>query len=177
MKHPDMSSIIKRLAENKKLERTVYVIIFASALIIFALSGGISCGKEEAEGRTDNTGGSLDATTRSIKETEEALEEILSAIDGAGRVKVMITMEQEESRYASDYNRSEQSAGIEARDYSLLGSENVAGGSQSCKRRIGGVIVAAEGADDLAVRARLMDAVKTLLGINADRIGVYAMKP
>lgn len=42
------------------------------------------------------------------------------------------------------------------------------------KPQVRGVIVVAEGAEDIEVKMRLYDAVKTVLQVSGDRVQVYA---
>lgn len=169
--------IIKRIADklskNKKLEYCVYAAIFAAAFIIFAATGGISCGEKKNGGSYEYPNNDTEpGEARSESEIESALETILSRIEGAGKVKVMIVSEA----------KACESGASDDQDVLLIGSGLLYGTGQEGRNKhesikISGVIVVASGADDLLVRSELADAVKTLLGIEAGRIGVYAMEP
>ena len=50
-----------------------------------------------------------------------------------------------------------------------------AGGCKENSPEIKGVIVVAEGADDIAVRLNLLSAVQTILDISPDKVNVYKM--
>lgn len=77
---------------------------------------------------------------------ERRMESVLSSIEGAGRVRVLV-------------NSPEATAVF-------------SGGSGSA----GGVLVVAEGADDLKVCMELQRAVKALLGVEAGQIEILTMK-
>lgn len=170
--HGAIGSFITKMRDNKRFEYLVYISIFAMALIIFAATGGISCAVNN-KGSVNNVPESrrteAACETRSIESQERSLAEILSGIRGAGKVKVMITVEKDGvSSKTSDLSYNVYNGG------SLFGDgEENAGGSFS----ISGVIVVAEGAEDIRVKCELTDAVKTLLGIDSGRIGVYVMQP
>lgn len=84
-------------------------------------------------------------------DVEQRLAEILSQIDGAGRVCVMIT--------------------YESTDHSME-----VGNQESTSLKIKGVIIVAEGADDIGVKLNLIRATQTVLAIKANTIEVFVMK-
>lgn len=117
-------------------------------------------------------------------EYEEYLEEKLSAliasIDGAGRARVMITLEaSEEKVYARDDDSSSEDSGDgkvswdEKREYIFAGGEAVL--VKTVRPEIKGAAVVCEGAASDTVRERVTDAVSALLGIEGDRISVTPM--
>ena len=85
---------------------------------------------------------------------EARLAAILSSMDGVGRVQVMIYDE-----------GSVQSEGLFA----------VSAGS--AQTRPVGVVVVADGANDIRVRLELIRAVQTLMGLPADAVEVFQMAP
>ena len=80
---------------------------------------------------------------------EQRLEAVLSRIDGAGAVRVLVTEE--------------------AGRQSLAGEDGEAG-------RIIGVLIVAEGADDLGVSLALQQAVQALLQIDLNQIEIARMR-
>lgn len=83
----------------------------------------------------------------SASNEESRIAEVLSAMAGAGRVEVALY-----------YGEASESAF-----------------AQTVKRPTGAVVVA-EGADDLAVRLRLIRAVRTLLGLPETAVDVFEME-
>ena len=168
--------IFERIGKSKKLEFCIYSAMLAAAFIIFAATGGISCGRT-GENHSATRENETEKGIRTDAELEAALEETLSNIDGAGKVKVMLSF------VPIDVNVT--SALEEKNGYDLTGNESFGllplDGKESNPTQngysIGGVIVIASGATDLRVRSQLTDAVKTLLGIDASRVGVYTMAP
>lgn len=103
---------------------------------------------------------------------EERLEEILSDIDGAGSVSVMITYE----------NTGEKNIAYEKRknDTSYDEKAVMAGGEpmviNETNPKVKGVIVTADGADDISVKRALTEAVSAVLDVEAHRICIYKRK-
>lgn len=80
-----LQGFVSMLTENKKLETIVCAALLSLIVIIFFVSRGISC-----DGGTGDKGVDTEQVF-SGSELEERLERILSFIDGAGEIKVMIT--------------------------------------------------------------------------------------
>ena len=119
------SKIISKLRGIKNIQIVVALIIIAVALIIY--SNVIS--------KTKTTSKSESLAASVMTDEELRLSNVLSSIDGAGDVSVMI---------------------------SKVGDSIV------------GVIVIAEGAKDISVRLRLLDATSTALGVDKSVINVYS---
>ena len=114
------------------------VYILLGALVLLLLIPGTSAQKE-----------TITATGGSSQSMEERLQNVLSAIEGVGKVEVMITLEESGS--------------------TLFGTE---GG----KQKVCGVLVVAEGAGNAAVNARISEAVKALFSIDLHKISIAKMK-
>lgn len=112
---------------------------------------------------------------------EARLETLLSAVEGAGRVRVLLTLEAgEETRYLSDETR--EVSGEETR---VSGTTVLPGTGSSSEAPVAvqvlgpvyrGAVVVAEGADRAAVRLSLVNAVSSLTGLGTDHITVIKMK-
>ena len=77
------------------------------------------------------------------------LEQVLSAMEGVGKVKVMITLEGEPDR--------------------VFGTSNEV-------QKVCGVVVVAEGAGSATVNARITEAVKALFSIDVHKISIVKMR-
>lgn len=122
---------------------------------------------------------------------EGKLEAILSKLKGAGEISVMITLEDTTEKIPAinttktiettkeldseggtrEINREDNTAQMVSKtnDGSLILLKEV-------KPNVKGVIVVAEGADDPIVMEKLYEAVKTVLGINGNKVQVYSSK-
>lgn len=121
---------------------------------------------------------------------EERLAEILSAMAEVGQVQVMITLAQgPELVVATEVNRSEATTteddgqggtrGVSNRSeqtsYVTLGNGNQPLVLTEREARVEGVIVVAEGADNIRVVEAITQGVRALLGIEAHRVVVLNM--
>lgn len=109
--------------------------------------------------------------------TSNALEEILSAMEGVGKVRVLLT---ESAGAETFYQTDEDSTGDSLRVETVIisGSER---GEQGLVRRVDppvylGAIVVCQGASQAAVRLAVVEAVSNVTGISTDRITVLKMK-
>ncbi len=121
------------------------------------------------------------------EDIEAKLSSTLSAIKGAGQVKVMITYEgsaQIIPAYAKNTQQSVDSGGDNLRE-SISTQEQVVtvaeGGQQSAliveekSPKVKGVIVIAQGAGDIGVKIALTQACRTILGVDSSCIEVFEM--
>ncbi|HHV45553.1 MAG TPA: sporulation stage III protein AG [Tissierellia bacterium] len=121
---------------------------------------------------------------------ERKLEDILSRLKGVGEVKVMITLEETEEVVPA-FNTTKNNENTKETDSQggtreiiredmtiqvVTGDEGSPIVLKEIKPTIRGVIVIAEGADDLSVKEMLYEAVKTALGIPGNRVEVYSGK-
>lgn len=112
---------VKKVFRSKKLRLIISAIIIALALIIYS---GVS------EKKTEEVSTVMD-------EEETRLSKVLSSIEGAGHVEVMIVRED----------------GV-----------------------VTGVLVVAEGAKDIGVMLKLLDATSTVMGVDKSVVEVYQME-
>ena len=110
-----------------------------------------------------------EAQTDYCAKTEENLARILSQIEGAGRVRVMLTLA-EGTRTVYQTDREETVLLSRGSSY----TEPAVIGAQYPTFR--GALIVSEGADSPTVRYAIASAVSALLGIGTDRITVVKMK-
>lgn len=159
---------IKELLKGDKKGRIgIYILLLLGvALLAF---GSAPKEKEDTAPQREETVSAEDY----MSVLEERLESILSSIEGAGRVEVMLVAEDSGSisvgRDGSGENSktvvlNKQSGGSEA----LVLAENTP--------ELRGVLVVAEGGGSDLVRAELAEAAATVLGVGIHRVKVYKMK-
>lgn len=115
------------------------------------------------------------------KTVEQRLADVLSKVDGAGKVDVMITEAAgEEIVYQTDTSVStgENSSATQSDTITVSDAQRVETGliKQVNPPRYQGAVVVCEGADSPAVRLAIVDAVSKVTGLGADRISVMKMK-
>jgi len=123
----------------------------------------------------------------------ERLEEILSLVAGAGRVRVMLTIGAGSAEFAQNNQQITSTTLEEDGEGGIRNVESInssityvmirqSDGSESplllaqTLPAIEGVVIVAEGAADIAVRAALTHAVQALLGVAAHRVQVLQMQ-
>ncbi|BAD40841.1 stage III sporulation protein AG [Symbiobacterium thermophilum] len=133
--------------------------------------------------------GAEDELTRLERQKAAELEEMLGQIEGAGRVRVMVTLAAGPAIQVVKNTTVDQSTTTEeAADSSTRRIESIntredhvftrSGSSeqpviaQTSAPEIAGVLIVAEGARDVRIRARLLDAAMVALNVPANRIQV-----
>ena len=117
----------------------------------------------------------------SEKSLEEKLSDVLSNLEGAGNVEVMLTVATgEEVIYQIDEDQSD-SNGVKnnhTKTVTVTDSERNQGGlvKQIIPQQYKGAIVLCSGANDPTVRLQIVDAVSRVTGLGANSISVLKMK-
>lgn len=179
----------------KHIEIIAAVLIIAVILCLYASTPGrFLSGKKQSkdDGEKVSTDTSIPVSTGAENTEEARLAAILSNMEGAGKVDVMITyatgpeivpaMDRNEMNTVTteqDGDRTSQSqqTDVQERPMTVDGPE----GSEPMvlyqeTPEIKGVIVIAEGANDIEVYMNLERAVMTILNVRADQVEVFAME-
>ncbi len=135
----------------KSRNNRIMLVILIIGIIIIAISSGIP--------ESSETG----AEISEYRGEEERLSEILSEIDGAGRVSVMIS-------YVSTMEKDIAFDGKNERAVTSGGDVMV---TREIYPEVKGVIVIADGAGDPSVRQAIKEAVTAVTGAGANRVCVY----
>lgn len=139
-----------------------------SCVLVILLAGIVFMVLPDASGDTEEP---QVTEQEEVKDVEARLQQILSRVDGAGEVNVMLTESAGENIiYQSDHD----------------GTDTVViSGADHCEQgliqtRISpvyrGAIVVCTGADHAAVRLAIVEAVANITGLGADKITVLKMK-
>lgn len=164
-----MQKFISRLRNDKRM--LIIVILGLTGIVLLALSELLP---DEPAKKTENE------EKQTVSDYEESLEkrlaETVSAIDGAGRAKVMITLESgDENIYATENKESEKSF---ERDYVVIKQDGDENGMllKVAEPEIRGVAVVCEGADSAQVRQEIINTVTAVLGVGTNRVNIAKMK-
>ena len=128
-----------------------------------------------------------------VAQMEEKLEEVLSKLDGAGNVEVLITLQASEEKIVekdipvvrSNTEETDSAGGTrtvsnvdmgESTVYSNVDNNSQPYVIQTISPRIEGVVVLAEGAGSGNVSINLTEAVQVLFGVEAHKIKVMKME-
>lgn len=109
------------------------------------------------------------------------LSEILSGIEGAGTVKVMLAVsEGERTHYQTDTTYTQSETNTNTKSQTILITDSNRNQSGLIHRKdppvYRGAVILAQGADDPTVRLAIVDAVSKVTGLGADKISVQKMK-
>ena len=172
-KHSSLKEILKDASKYK-----LQLAAVAAALFLLLISCFADTAKEEkAESGTDF------CAREYIRLLESELENLLSSLEGAGEVKVMITLENgAESKYATQtQQKTENANGREEfkEEYVIVkkGASN-----EECivisvsEPRVRGVAVAAQGADSPEVNKAITETVCAVFDISSADVSVEKMK-
>ncbi len=177
-----MKDIYKNILSGLKLsKKNIAMIILAVAALLLLLFSEFSAENQKEKATEEN------ATVYAedyIKETEKRLESVLGDVSGAGKVKVMITLEScYENVYAKGYTSKSKADENEeseetAEEYVIVkqGSNN-----EEClvvkvyEPRVKGVAVIAQGADNINVKQAITDTVCALFDISSASVSVEKM--
>ena len=120
--------------------------------------------------------------TFSLEETERRMAEVLGAMDGVGRVQVMLTLRSGETLSLAEDSSATLGSGGDVRRESQVLTVNRGSGKQEVvvTQRMypvyQGAVVVCQGAGNSQVRLTVIDAVSVLTGLSSDKISVVKWK-
>lgn len=172
-----MSEFVKRLKELSKDKKIRIILPVFIVSLIFLFAGGTGEEKDEASSGYDTHKFSREYT----ENIEKELENILSKINGAGKVQVMVTLDNcFENVYATSYDTKTQEDDNKTQsenqeEYVIVkkGSNN-----EEClvvkvyEPQVKGVAVVAEGADSVYVKRAITETVCALFDISSAKVSV-----
>ncbi len=156
-----------------KKYRAVLAVLLAGVLLLASGHGG----NEPAQTAGADTAASQEFDLNGF---QQELQARLTAIDGAGRVALMLSLDQtEEAVYAVN---TRQTSGSDSRslesDVSVVSNGSYGETPVTVKSGLPvfrGAVVLCDGADDASVRLAVTQAVGTVCGIGADKVTVLKM--
>ena len=157
-----IKSLIEKVKNNKILSYVLIAILLIIAVLFFTFTG---TNKKELE--VEN----LDYVSR----LENRLENVLSNVEGAGKVKVVITLESGmETVLAYKTITTETANGVEIEQTPILVNGKTVTLMEKYPK-INGVLIVVEG-NSIAVKSRLQQATTSLLDVNLSQIEILTMK-
>ena len=180
----DWKKIIEKL---KKKENLVVIILIGVLLMVISIP---TDDKEEWVEETEQESQLSQSENTTVKELERRLEEILSHVEGVGKVQVMITLKSKGERVvekdleSSESTVEDSASGKESsksRDvtkkettvtYSQGSGSNEPYVIKELEPEIEGVLVIAEGGNSPAVARNISEAILALFSVDAHKIKV-----
>ncbi|MBS5644569.1 MAG: hypothetical protein KHW46_02265 [Clostridiales bacterium] len=182
-----LSNALKKLHglnAKKKTQYLAVLLVVAIILVIYFSSldtGGAKKTDDKAEA------GAPAETISSDTEMEDRLKRVLSKVDGVGDVDVIINYESTAERVPA-FSEDRQVSKSDSQDTSSettseksdIATVQGNGASEALivkenQPEVRGVIVVAQGAEDISVRMNLLNAVTTLLNVSADKVEILKM--
>ena len=182
-----LSNALKKLHGLNAKKKTQYLAVLLVVAIILAIyfssldTGGAKKTDDKAEA------GAPAETISSDTEMEDRLKRVLSKVDGVGDVDVIINYESTAERVPA-FSEDRQVSKSDSQDTSSettseksdIATVQGNGASEALivkenQTEVRGVIVVAQGAEDISVRMNLLNAVTTLLNVSADKVEILKM--
>jgi len=189
----EKSSWIQKLAENDVWRKIILILGFAGIAMIF-LSGVF----QNRDARATNAPAQNEPTKTTAQaysqQVEKSLTELIGSINGAGSVKVLVTLERNTQYvYATEEKKTSQNTQDQAANATVKNQANDsretkyilvkgADGSQQAlavtevEPIVKGVVVVCEGGNQPAVQKDIIDAVTTALNLSSARVCVIKAK-
>ena len=119
--------------------------------------------------------------TFSLEETERRMAEVLGAMDGVGRVQVMLTLKTGPTlQLAQDMDLEQEEGSLRQRSQPVTVNRGSGRQEVVVTQRLyptyQGAVVVCQGAGDSRVRLRVMETVAVLTGLSSDKISVVQWK-
>ncbi len=167
----DLSAVKGKIARLiNKYKYTIMILVIGMILLLLPTGS-----KEEG------SSSGISHVQENTLSVEEQLTEILSMIEGAGKVRVMLSVATgEEVLYQTDRDVSEDEKGSDKRIDTVTVTDSQRN-ETGLIRQINppdylGAVVVCQGADDPAVRLRVAEAVARITGLGMDKIYVVKMR-
>ena len=165
----------KRAAEALKKYRLAALVVILGVLLMLLPDG---TAKDAAPQESTAAGETFDRAA-----VQEEMERILSAIDGTGRLRLMLTVDAGTKHELAQSSSSSRSGADEWQQKSEPLTIGAGSGMQevvvtnSLYPRYVGALVVCEGGGSAGVRLAVTNAVSALTGLTSDRITVLQGKP
>jgi stage III sporulation protein AG len=177
-----MADFFKQLKQGKGMKKSTWLVLLLVGILLMVVAVPTSEKNEEEEAQTTKDEELSVQTADYVTELENRLEQTLSQIEGAGKVTVMITLEdtgekevekdettrQSKDETSSEYEQSTQTVYDESKDSTpYISNEKYP--------LVKGVCVVAQGGGDSSVKEKILSVVEALFGLGANKIVVVKM--
>jgi stage III sporulation protein AG len=207
----DGKQVLDKLKKGKKLRKDQWMIIILVGVLLCVIAlpvkntetkSGISdivsdtietekdTSAEDAEGKGFSDG----AETDYVRYWEEKLEDALSCVEGAGEVRVLITLKESEEKIVekdgpeqtTDTTEMDDAGGSRTTQESSMekttiyttdeSGNNIPYVVKTISPTVEGVVVIAQGGDQLLVQQNIIEAIQVLFDVDMNKITVVKMK-
>ncbi|MGF7057003.1 stage III sporulation protein AG [Brassicibacter mesophilus] len=193
-----LEKIKEMVSKDKSKKFTSNLIILLCLGVLIVIMSNVFFSNDEKDNFSLSTGETVQDKYTSIEDNlfedysstiESKLKNILGQIKGVGKVNVMITLEDTAERIPA-FNTTQMNEKTDEKDAQGGAREVVredltqqvvtGSGNESLmiikevKPKVRGVVVVAEGAENIEVKEKLYSAVKTVLGISGNKVEIYS---
>lgn len=171
-----MKKTAEKIIEKIKRDKRVAVIVCIGLVGIILLTLSELAPKKTETSEKNSKENQSDIRDSYEEDIEKRLTSIISAINGAGRTEVMVTLASgDENVYAV---KEKSNDGSREREYVVIGSDRNESGLllKVIEPEIRGVAIVCEGADSANVRQEIVSSVSAVLGISTNRISIAKIK-
>ena len=169
-------SKFKFIEKLKKIKGIEWIIVVVACLVIFLIYYSSSFSKSG----TSDTNISVSSSSQYAKEVEDKLSKVLSDVSGAGKVSVMLTLESGSEIIVAKTKEERTNTSSNSTSVTVVESPVIVGKEplilMEILPKIKGVIVVAQGANDVAVRLELLRAVQALIDVDSNKIEIFVGK-
>lgn len=167
----------------KKMDKTKWLIVGLCGVLLLVIALPVDSTKDRKEGAAGQTltdGKGKDAVQSYKNQLEEELERILGSMDGAGKVRVMITFRDDGNEVVEKDLTRQKSQSEETQYQEETVYDEQQGHSPYISRRevpaVEGVLVVAQGGGNARVKQNILDAVLALFPIDAHKVQIVKLK-
>lgn len=162
------STFINKFLQNKKLQYAFIALLTVLVVFIFCFNFNLD--------KSDFTSSNEDLIQNYVSKLEDRLSSTLSKVKGAGNVSVVITIKSGvETVLAMNTTTTKTENGTEIVETPIiLNGKTIV--LKEMYPEILGVLIVAEGADNISVLTKIQQATTSLLDINVNQIEILTMK-
>ncbi len=179
-----MNDVIEKVKKLKLSKKNIIIIALAAVGLILLLVSELIPSDNEDSSVTSVNGQTVISAQKYTEKAEKKLSELIASIDGAGSVRVMITLEScYENVYLKSYTskdeaKAENTGSEFSEDYITVKNGS---NTENCvvvkvyEPKIKGVAVVAEGAGNAEIRKAITDTVTAVFDISSTAVSVEKM--
>lgn len=181
---------------QKKWKTDLFVVMILGMLLLLLSSSffGKNPNEEESTAILEKTQEKEEMAVSTQRSLERRLESILSKVQGAGEIRVMVTMTHSTELIVAEETKSEQSTTTEngqqgdqrvienrKQENKVILLENKDGSNtplvlKEMEPKVEGIVIVAQGGDDILVKESLSRAAQALLNVPAHKVEILKMK-
>ena len=169
MKNRRLSNDLQRVKAALERFRLPLLILTLGGILLLLPSGGTGKAAQDTQPQVQQT--------QPTDDMRQALSQLLSSMEGVGRVELLLTTTgSDETFYQTDVRRSGETSEETTVFSANQSAQKTPVVTKTKKASYAGAVVVCDGADSAVVRLRIVQAVSALTGLGSDKISVIKMK-